>query len=93
MFFFNSTYFLFMIPAFLLMAIASIYVKSVYSKWSRVRASSGLTGYDAAQRLIARAGLYGIQIQGVAGNLTDNYDPRTKILHLSQDLAGTASVT
>jgi Zn-dependent membrane protease YugP len=88
----NSNYFLCMVPAFLLMAIASIYVKSAYSKWSRVRASSGMTGYDAAQKLIARAGLYGIQIQGVAGSLTDNYDPRTKILHLSQDVAGTASI-
>jgi Zn-dependent membrane protease YugP len=88
----NANYFLCMVPAFLLMAIASIYVKSAYSKWSRVRASSGMTGYDAAQKLIARAGLYGIQIQGVAGNLTDNYDPRTKILHLSQGVAENASI-
>ena len=90
--FLNSNYFLCMVPAFLLMAIASIYVKSAYRKWSQVRASSGMTGYDAAQRLIARAGLSGIQVQPVAGTLTDNYDPRTKILHLSQDVAGTASV-
>lgn len=88
----NSNYFLCMVPAFLLMAVASIYVKSAYSKWSRVRASSGMTGYEAAQKLIARAGLVGIQIEGVAGSLTDNYDPRTKILHLSQDVAGTASI-
>jgi Zn-dependent membrane protease YugP len=57
-----------------------------------IPARSRLTGYDAAQRLIARAGVMGIQIQGVAGSLTDNYDPRTKIMHLSQDVAGTASV-
>jgi uncharacterized protein len=88
----NSNYFLCMVPAFLLMAIASFYVKSAYRKWSQIRASSGMTGYDAAQRLIARAGLSGIQVQPVAGTLTDNYDPRTKILHLSQDVAGTASV-
>jgi hypothetical protein len=90
--FLNSNYFLCMVPAFLLMAVASIYVKSAYRKWSQVRASSGMTGYDAAQRLIARAGLSGIQVQPVAGTLTDNYDPRTKILHLSQDVAGSASV-
>ncbi len=91
--FFDPTYLLCVAaPAFLLMIITSIYVKSAYKKWSQVPASSRLTGYEAAQRLIARAGLYGIQIQGVAGNLTDNYDPRTKILHLSQDVAGTASV-
>jgi uncharacterized protein len=88
----NMTYLLCMAPAFLLMAIASIYVKSAYKKWSQVPTQSQMTGYDAAQRLIARAGLQGIQIEGVSGTLTDNYDPRTKILHLSQDVAGTASV-
>ena len=91
--FFDPTYLLCVAaPTFLLMLITSIYVKSAYKKWSQVPARSHLTGYDAVQRLIARAGLYGIQIQGVAGNLTDNYDPRTKILHLSQDVSGTASV-
>jgi Zn-dependent membrane protease YugP len=91
--FFDPTYLLCVAaPTFLLMMITSIYVKSAYRKWSQVPARSGLSGYEAAQRLIARAGLYGIQIQGVAGNLTDNYDPRTKVLHLSQNVAGTASV-
>ncbi|MGB8213043.1 MAG: zinc metallopeptidase [Anaerolineales bacterium] len=92
MFFFDPTYLLCMAPAFLLMVITSIYVKSAYNKWSKVPARSRMTGYEAVQRLIARAGLYGIQIQPVRGNLTDNYDPRTKILHLSQDVAGNASV-
>jgi uncharacterized protein len=92
MFFFDPTYLIFMVPAFVLMTITSIYVRSAYKKWSQVQARSRLTGLEAAQRLIARAGVYGIQIEGVRGNLTDNYDPRTKILHLSQDVSGTASV-
>ena len=90
--FFNPTYLLYMAPAFLIMMITTWYVKSAYRKWSQVPARSRMTGTEAVQRLIARAGLYGIQIQGVAGNLTDNYDPRTKILHLSQGVAGNASV-
>jgi uncharacterized protein len=81
-----------MAPAFLLMVITSIYVKSAYNKWSQVPARSRMTGSEAVQRLIARAGLYGIKIEGVRGNLTDNYDPHTKVLHLSQDVAGNASV-
>jgi Zn-dependent membrane protease YugP len=89
---FNPQYLLFMAPAFLLMLFTSWYVKSAYQKWSRVQARSRLTGTEAAQRLIARGGLYGIQIQNVAGNLTDNYDPRTKILHLSQGVAQNTSV-
>jgi Zn-dependent membrane protease YugP len=90
--FFNPQYLLFMAPAFLLMVLTSWYVKSAYQKWSRVQARSQLTGTEAAQRLIARSGLYGIQVQNVSGNLTDNYDPRTKILHLSQGVAQNASV-
>ncbi len=92
MFLFDPTYLILMIPAFLLMTITSIYVRSAYKKWSQVQARSRLTGYEAAQRLIARAGVYGVQIEGVRGSLTDNYDPRTKVLHLSQDVSGTASV-
>jgi len=80
-----------MAPAFLLMVITS-YVKSAYNKWSQVPARSRMTGSEAVQRLMARAGLYGIKIEGVRGNLTDNYDPRTKVLHLSQDVAENASV-
>lgn len=92
MFFFDPTYLCFMAPAFLLMLITSWYVKSSFNKWSKVPARSRMTGEEAAQRLIARAGVYGIQIQGIRGNLTDNYDPRTKTLHLSQGVAGYASV-
>ncbi len=57
MFFFDPTYLLFMVPAFVLMAITSIYVKSSFNKWSKVPARSRMTGYEAVQRLIARAGL------------------------------------
>jgi len=92
MFFLDPTYLLFMAPAFLLMLITSWYVQSAYRTWSRVPARSGLTGYQAAQRLIAAGGLSGVQVEGVRGNLTDNYDPRTKVLHLSQGVAQNPSV-
>jgi uncharacterized protein len=88
----NIDYLLCMVPAFLLTMIASWYVKSAYSKWSKVPASSGISGYQAAQRLIAAGGLQGVQIEGVAGTLTDNYDPRTKVLHLSQSVAQNPSI-
>jgi Zn-dependent membrane protease YugP len=92
MFFLDPTYLLFMAPAFLVMLITSWYVQSAYKTWSKVRDRSGMTGYQAAQRLIAAGGLYGVQIEGVRGNLTDNYDPRTKVLHLSQGVAQNPSV-
>ncbi|MDP1714439.1 MAG: zinc metallopeptidase [Anaerolineales bacterium] len=92
MFLFNPTYLIYMIPAFILMAITSWYVKAAYNKWSRVPAQSRLTGAQAAQKLISTGGLYGLQIQGVAGQMTDHYDPRNKTLFLSNGVATGASV-
>jgi Zn-dependent membrane protease YugP len=92
MFFYDPSYLCFMAPAFLLMALASWYVRSAYNKWSRVPSSSRMTGAQAAQRLASTGSLYGLQIESVGGNLTDHYDPRTKTLRLSQGVANNASV-
>jgi Zn-dependent membrane protease YugP len=81
-----------MAPAFILMMLTSWYVKSAYNKWSRVQSSSRMTGAQAAQRLIANSGLYGVRIEGVRGNLSDHYDPRTKTLRLSEGVANNPSV-
>jgi len=90
--FFDFNYLIFMIPAFILMGLTSWYVKSSYNKWSQVRARSGLTGADAARRLISSGGLYGVQLEGVAGEMTDHYDPTNKVLRLSQGVANRPSV-
>lgn len=92
MFFFNPTYLVFMAPAFILMMLTSWYVKSAYNKWSKVPSNSRMTGAQAAQRLIANSGLYGVTVEGVRGNLSDHYDPRSKTLRLSQGVANNASV-
>ncbi|MGA9398714.1 MAG: zinc metallopeptidase [Anaerolineaceae bacterium] len=90
--FYNLDYMLCMIPAFILMAIAQISVSSAYRKWSRVAASSGFTGVATAQKLIAQNNLVGVSVEGVGGTLTDNYDPRSKVLHLSQAVATSPSI-
>jgi hypothetical protein len=94
MFFYNSEYLCFMVPAFLLVMIAQLYVNSAYSKWGRVAVRSGLTGGQAAQRLIGTGELaqMGVQLERIGGKLTDHYDPRSKVLRLSQGVADTASV-
>ncbi len=92
MFFFDPTYLCFMAPGLLLVMFASWYVNSAYRKWGRVPVRSGMTGAEAARRLIMTGGLNGVQIQGIGGNLTDNYDPRDKVLRLSQGVANNASV-
>jgi Zn-dependent membrane protease YugP len=84
MYFFNPSYLMFMLPAFILMLATQWYVSSSYRKWSKVPNRNRLSGADAAQRLIRNGGLNDVQIEGVAGNLTDHYDPRQKVLRLSQ---------
>lgn len=90
--FYDPTYLCFMLPGMLLVMLASWYVNSAYRKWSQVRTRSGLTGTEAARRLIYNGGLSGVQIQGIGGQLTDNYDPRSKVLNLSQGVANSPSV-
>lgn len=82
--FFNPYYIIFMAPAIVLMLAVQWYVNSAYQKWSRVPASSRMSGAEAAQRLVRTAGLYDVRVEGVSGRLTDHYDPRKKVLRLSQ---------
>lgn len=89
---FDSRYLMFMLPAMLLMMAVQFYVRSAYSRWSQVPARSRFTGAQAAQRLIQSGGLYGVRIEGVAGELTDHYDPRDKTLRLSQGVYDSPSV-
>jgi Zn-dependent membrane protease YugP len=91
MFFLDLNYLLFMIPAFILMLVTQSYVNGAYKKWSRVGVSSGLTGAQAAQRLISTGGL-DVSVDGVRGRLSDNYDPRQKVLHLSEGVYNGSSV-
>ena len=84
MFFYNPYYLLFMAPAFILTMLAQLYVSSTYRKWGKVPASSRVSGAEAAERLTRYAGLSDVEIQGTRGKLTDHYDPRSKVLRLSQ---------
>ena len=83
---------LFVAPALLFMLYAQWRVRSAYARWGRVPGSMALPGVKVAERLLAESGLYGVRIQGIAGELTDNYDPRSKILNLSQSTATKGSV-
>jgi len=88
---FDPTYFLVLIGV-ILSLWASARVKSTYAKYSGERSLSGMTGAQAAQRILSMAGIYDVTVQHVAGNLTDHYDPRNKTLSLSDAVYGNASV-
>jgi Zn-dependent membrane protease YugP len=90
--FLNPTYLLFMLPAFILMMAVQWYVKSAYNRWSQVPARSRMSGAEAAERLMRRGGLYDVRVESVPGNLTDHYDPRTKVLRLSPGVYQGASI-
>lgn len=67
-------------------------VNSTFSRFSRVASRTGMTGADAAKRLLASQGIYDVTVRQVAGKLTDHYDPRTKTVNLSQSVYGATSV-
>jgi len=92
MFFIDPRYMMFMLPAFIIMILVQLYVSSAYKKWARVQARSRMTGAQAAQRLIDRGGLYGVRIEGVRGRMTDHYDPRQKVLRLSEGVYNDSSI-
>ncbi len=91
MFFYDATYILVLIGA-LLSIWASARVNSTYKKYARVRSASGLTGAEAARRILNGAGIYDVRIEHISGNLTDHYDPRGKVLRLSDTVYGSPSV-
>lgn len=89
--FYDPTYFLVLIGV-VLSLIASARVKSTFNKYSQMRNSRGMTGAQAAEQVLHGAGIYDVCIERVAGNLTDHYDPRSKVLRLSDSVYGQTSV-
>lgn len=92
MLFYDVNYWVYMLPAFVLVFFAQYYVKSTYSKWSQVGTRSRMTGAQAAQRLINTGRLYDVNVEAVSGRMTDHYDPRHKVLRLSEGVYQSASV-
>ncbi len=91
-FFFDPLYLLFAVPALLLAIYAQARVSSAYSKYSQISNVRNVTGVQAAQYLMRANGLLNLNIEGIEGDMTDHYDPRTKTLRLSPRVANTASV-
>ena len=87
----DPTYLLVVIGAVICL-IASARVKTTYNKYSQYRSASGMTGAEAARRILNSAGIYDVTIQHVSGSLTDNYNPSRKTLNLSDDVYNSTSV-
>ena len=89
---FDPLYLLFLAPALALSLFASFRTKSAFKKYSKVRAASGLTGAQAAQRMLAGAGITDVEIVATKGRLSDHYNPATKTLALSEPVFGQPSI-
>lgn len=90
-FYWDPTYILVVIGAIICM-IASARVKTTFNKYNRVRSYSGMTGAQAAERVLRAAGVYDVTIRHCSGSLTDHYDPRTKTVNLSDSVYNSTSV-
>ena len=90
-YYFDPTYILIIIGVIITM-IASSKMNSTFRRYSRVRCHCGLTGSQAAERILNQAGIYDVSVERVSGNLTDHYDPKNKVLRLSDATYGSDSI-
>lgn len=90
-YYFDPTYFLVLIGA-VLCIFAQLRVSSTYNKFSKVRSRTGMTGAEAAQRILQMSGIYDVRVEHIRGSLTDHYDPTQKVLRLSDTVYGSDSV-
>lgn len=84
--------FILVIPAFLLTLYAQVKVKSSFSHYSKIYASRGVDAETVSRALLDKFGLQNVRIERVRGDLTDHYDPRGKVLRLSDSVSGNSSI-
>jgi len=90
--YFSPLFLILSLPALLLGLWAQWRVKSAYGKYSRVPAASGMSGAQAARKILDANGLQNVMVERVGGTLSDHYDPRSKTLRLSEGVYGTPSL-
>lgn len=91
-YYYYDPYYILIIIGMLISMLASAKVQSSFRKYNQVSSRTGLTGAEAARRLLQAQGIYDVSIERVSGNLTDHYDPRNKVLRLSDSTYGSRSV-
>lgn len=88
---FDWTYIVLVLPCLILSLWASSSVKNTFNRYSKQYSLRGITGADAAQRVLSSHGISNVRIERVAGSLTDHYDPKTNIIRLSDDVYNSTS--
>jgi len=88
----DISWFIYVLPAVLFASYAQMKISSAFNKYSQVPSGTGLTGGQIARMILDRNGLYDIRVEQVSGRLTDHYDPRTKVVRLSNSIYGESSI-
>ncbi len=88
----DMTWIIFVLPALLLASYAQMKISSAFNKYSRVPSGTGLTGAEIARLILDKNGLQDVRIEGVPGKLSDHYDPRTKVVRLSDAILRGTSI-
>ncbi len=91
-FFIDYWYIILVLPAVIFSIAAQFKVNSTYAKASKILSRSGLTGKDIAEKILRQNGINDVKVVQINGKLTDNYNPKTKTISLSQDVYSSSSV-
>ena len=84
-YYYDGSYLIWMLLAFLVSLYAQIKVKHAFSKYSKIRSSSGMSGRESAETVLKAGGVEGVTIGGIGGYFTDHYDSRSNHISLSED--------
>lgn len=91
-YYFDYTYFVFILPALIVSVIAQAKVSSAFRQYSQITNSRGITGEQAAEQVLRMGNVLNVRIQAIAGNLTDNFNPRTGVISLSGNVYHSATI-
>ena len=84
--YYGSSWLIFVLPTLLFAAFAQMRIKSSFNKFSKVSNANGYTGAQVARMILDRNGLNDIRVESIAGSLTDHYDPRNRVVRLSNNV-------
>ncbi|MBQ2675851.1 MAG: zinc metallopeptidase [Clostridia bacterium] len=92
MLYFDPLYFVYMLPGLIIALIAQAKVKSSFNKYSQVMNLRGITGAQAAERILSVNGISNVQVMRVSGSLTDHYNPKDNTVYLSDSVYNSTSI-
>ncbi|MEE3428717.1 MAG: zinc metallopeptidase [Ruminococcus sp.] len=92
LYYYDWSYLIFMLPLIIFTLVIQGIMNSTFRKYSAIRNSRGITGAQAAERVLMQNGVTGVRIEPVQGSFTDHFDPRTNVIRLSEPVYNSNSI-